>query len=84
MTNKILVEVYIPTIEEKYDVFIPINKTIEVILLLLNKGINEITNGEYTLKKSSMLCNRENGTIYDLNKLIKETDLKNGSKLLLI
>ncbi len=84
MVNKILVEVYIPTIEEKYDIFIPINRTVEMILLLLNKGINEITNGAYLLKKSSMLCNRENGTIYDLNMLIKDTDLKNGSKLLLI
>lgn len=84
MVNKILVEIFVPTIEEKYDVFIPINKTVETVLILVNKAINEITNGMYTLKNTSMFCNKENGQIYELNALIKDTGLKNGSKLLLI
>lgn len=82
--NKILVEIYVPTMEEKYDVFIPINKTIETVLILLNKAISDITNGKYIYKNTSMLCNKDNGQVYELNKLVKDVGLKNGSKLLLI
>ena len=44
--NKILVEIYIPIIEEKYDVWLPKNKKIYNIIELLLKGIYELSKEE--------------------------------------
>ena len=37
MNNKILIRLYIPLIEEEYDIFIPINKRVGTIKQLLEK-----------------------------------------------
>lgn len=47
MKNKILVEVVVPDIDEVYNIYIPINKKIGNIIVLLNKAIKELTNGIY-------------------------------------
>ena len=82
--NKVLVEIYVPVMETKYDVFLPINKTIEETLILINKAINEISNGMYMIKKESMICNKNTGKVYVFNQTIKDSGIRNGTKLLLI
>ena len=42
MNNKVLVKLYVPTLEEQYDIWIPINKKIYNVIELLTKTINEI------------------------------------------
>ena len=44
MKNKVLVELIVPQIDEKYNVYIPINKKIGNVIVLLNKAISELTN----------------------------------------
>ena len=41
--SKINVELIVPSILEKYNIFLPANKTIGEIIVILNKTINEIT-----------------------------------------
>ena len=41
--NKILIEIYIPLVEKKYDVFIPINKKVGTIKKLIDTAIVELT-----------------------------------------
>ena len=43
--NKILIRLYVPSIEEKYDLKIPINKKVSEIIVLLIKAIDEISDG---------------------------------------
>lgn len=81
--DKILVEVYVPIMEDKYDVFIPINKNIQSVIQLLNKAIYDLTNGLYSIK-STLICDKNTGAIYDMNKTVKDSGLKNGSKILLV
>ena len=45
MKNKINVDIFVPTINETYNVFIPVNKSVGEIIYLLNKSINELTKG---------------------------------------
>ena len=37
MDYKVLIRLYVPEIEQNYEVYIPINKTISQVLILLNK-----------------------------------------------
>ena len=45
--NKVLVKLYIPVIEKQYDVWLPKNKRIYNVILLLLKGLNELTKESY-------------------------------------
>ncbi len=82
--NKILIELEIPLIEQSYDLFIPINKKIGTIKTLVEDGLIELTDNAYTPKDSTNFYSKETGQIYDINQTVRDTDLKNGSRIILI
>ena len=82
--NKILIQLFIPLIEKNYDLFIPINKKIGTIKRQIEEGLKELTNDEYISRETSNLYSKETGKVYDVNKSVRETDLKNGSRIILI
>lgn len=84
MKNKILVELVVPTIEEKYDVFIPGNKKIGNIINLLAKVVNELSGGYFQENKHLCLYNGNSGNPYNIDELVRCTDIQNGSKLILM
>ena len=83
-SNKILLEVYVPLIEKEYDIFVPINKSIGTIKKIIEKGIIELSDNEYIVKDDSNLYSKETGKIYSVNSKLIDTDLKNGSRIILI
>lgn len=82
--NKILIELDIPLIEKSYDLYIPINKKIGTIKKLLEESLIELTDNAYVIKESTNFYSKETGQVYDVNKSVRETDLKNGSRIILI
>ncbi len=84
MENKVLVEIYFPAVEIVRDAFVPINKYLGEVRTLLVKMINEEAGFDYLNENSCMIYNKETGDIYDLNKTIIETDIRNGSRLILL
>ncbi len=84
MKNKILIELEIPLIEKKYDLFIPINKKVGTIKRLIEQALIELTDGAYYMAEDTNLYNKDSGIIYDINKTVRDTDLKNGSGVILL
>lgn len=84
MKNKILVEVIIPEIDERYNLFLPMNKKIGNIILLINKALVDIKNGNYRPNDGAILYNRETGIKYSSSSLLRETNIRNGSILILM
>ena len=82
--NKILIELYIPLIEKSYDLYIPINKTIGTVKKLIEEALVEITNHAYVIKPESNFYSKENGSMYNVNTTVRDTDLKNGSRVILV
>lgn len=82
--NKILIKLEIPLIEKKYDLFIPINKKIGTIKNLIENALVDLTDTAYLPKKESNFYSKETGEIYDVNETVRDTDLKNGSRIILI
>ena len=83
-SNKILLEVYVPIIEKEYDIFVPVNKKIGTLKKLIEKGIIDFTNNEYVIDEYSNLYSKDTGIVYDVNQKIIDSDLENGSRLILI
>ena len=84
MNNKILIELYVPLIEKEYDVFIPVNKRIGIIKQLLEKGISELGDNGYEIKQDTNLYSKETGLPYMVQDFVKDTDIKNGSRIVLM
>lgn len=82
--NKILVSVKVPTIEEEYDLFIPIGEKMSEILLLIQKSINELSDGYYVVNENANLYDSINGKVINKNNIVKFSGLKNGSKVILL
>ena len=82
--NKILIELSIPLIEKNYDLYIPINKKVGTVKRLIEEGLLELPDNDYVINENSKFYSMETGDIYDVNKTVRETDLKNGSRIILI
>lgn len=82
--NKVCVDLIVPSIEERYNVFIPVNKKTIEIIFLLNKAISDMTNGSFPMSENLSLINADNGAIYDVSNTFLENKILNGAKLILI
>ena len=82
--NKVLVKLYVPIIEEQYDVWLPKNKRIYNIIMLLIKGVKELTKETYQIEELPILYNRLTGVKYDLNDRVQDTDITNGTEIILV
>lgn len=84
MINKVLISLYVPMLNNTYDVFIPINEIMWKINKLMVKSISDLTDSQLPIGKNYVLINMENGRIYDKNEIVINTDIRNSSKIALI
>lgn len=84
MTNKVLVNLYVPLIEEEFEVWLPINKKIHEVISLLCKSVHDLTGGQYSPIKTPSLYDKRTGEKYEMNLNVKDALIKNNSELILI
>lgn len=84
MNNKVLVKLYVPMLETQYDVWIPINKRIYKVVNLLKKAVNEFCGGYYNPTNMPMLYDKISAEVYDLNLTVRDTNIRNGSEIVLL
>lgn len=84
MENKILVKLYVPMLEKKYDVFLPVTKRICEITVLIGKALMDISNGTYEISGTERMYSRFNGKEYDSKQLLKGTDIRNGTQIIFL
>ena len=82
--NKLLVKIKCPLISQEYELFIPINKSIGKITQIIQKTIIEFNVDEIPVKKDAVLINSATNTILNKNKLVYESDIKNGDTLIIL
>ena len=82
--KKVLVEVFVPVIGARYDVFIPNTSQMSEVLELLKKAVTDLSNGRFIATAETAVCYRENGSVINVNMTVYELGIHNGSKLMLI
>ena len=82
MEYKVLIKLYVPEIEENYEMYIPVNKYVGELALLLCKIVNDLSK-VYPIKNNACLCNRHTGIIYEKNISVRDTNIRNGTELIL-
>ena len=82
MKNKVLIKVIIPELDETYDVFIPVNEITWKVKKLIVKSVFDLA-GISQPKNEYLLINQNTGKVYLNNEVVINTDIRNGTSLLL-
>ena len=77
--NKFLITIIVPEIEYECDLFIPNNKKVGTIKTSILESLKTITNNVYV-----KFINKDTKEEYDNNKMIKDTNIKNDTKLIIL
>ncbi len=84
MENKVLIKLIVPELDETYDVFIPVNEVMWKVRAMLVKCICDMSHLNFNPKDNYILINKINNKIYDSNEIIINTDIRNGTELILV
>lgn len=80
--NKVLVNVIVPIIDRKFDILFPVNKKIGNILKLVDVALENLDD-YYEKKNTRNLYNKLTGQRYMLDTCVADTDIRNGTILIL-
>lgn len=81
MSNKVLVKVEFIEYNVIFEIFIPVNEIIWRISLLIQKSAADLL-GVNSNKDKYVIINKKTNEVYDVNKIVRETDIRNGTELI--
>jgi len=84
MDNKVLVKLIVPELDSNFDVFIPVNEVIWKIIKMLVKSVSDLSDIKIDKNKNFFLKNKINTRVYNSNEILINTDIRNGTELILI
>ena len=82
--NKILTEVFFPSLSCTYDIYIPDRVRFYQIADMIERAAARLPHGRYSVSGCANLCDRDTGLVYDPNKTADEVMLHSGSRLMII
>ena len=83
--NKFLITIIVPEIEYECDLFIPNNKKVGTIKTSILESLKTITNNVYVKTINDVkFINKDTKEEYDNNKMIKDTNIKNDTNLIIL
>lgn len=83
MDFRVYVIVEIPILDKKYELLVPIDRRIHDLITVLKKAIPELDSDFYEKREPVLIC-KTSGDLYDMNAVIKNTNIKNGTRVILI
>lgn len=84
MNKKFNIELIVPTLYQEYNIDISKNMTVAESIIVINKILENINKYNLLEKHNLYLYNKDTGEKYDLNSFIYETDIENGTTLILV
>ena len=84
LENKVLISVNVPQLESKYDIYVPVNRKIHYVIGMIKESLQQLSQGAFDVNNNYMLYNKETGIAYDMNILVRDSDIRNGSKVILL
>lgn len=83
MDFKVYIIVEVPIIEKKFEMLVPIDRRIHDIITSIKKSNSLLSSGFYE-KRNPTLFSKTTGEMYDMNQIIKDSDIRVGTRLILI
>ena len=83
MNFRVYIIIETPILDKKYELLVPIDRRIHELISLLKKNIPELSENYYKENEPN-LYNKSTGELYDMNLILKNSNIKTGTRLLLI
>lgn len=84
MNNKVLIKLVVPSLNNSYDIFIPVNELVWRVTKLIVKSVSDLSRVTLDINNKYILINQNTGKIYDINEKIIDTDIRNSTELVLL
>ena len=83
MNFRVYITLDVPILDTKYELLVPIDRRIHDLIDLLRDNIPELRENYYK-SRTPNIFNKSNGELYDMNEIIKDSNIKTGTRLILI
>lgn len=83
MDFKVYVIIEAPVLDKEFEVLIPIDRRVHDLVSLMKQSVPAFNTGYYE-NNNLQVFNKITGKIYDMNLIIKDSNIKTGTKLILI
>ena len=83
MKNKVLINVYVPSIDSEYEIYIPTNEFIKKVLELIIKSVYELSDSTLNQEEKHYLLDPDTSMIYMNDQIVRDTNIKNSKKVIL-
>ena len=83
MDFRVYVIIEAPILDKKYELMIPIDRRIHDLITVLKKAIPDLNRGYYA-ENSPCMYNKSTGEMYDMNTIVKYSNIKTGTRIVLI
>ena len=83
MDFRVYIMLEVPILDEKYELLVPIDRRIHDLLDLLKENIKGLKDNYYKERKPNIF-NKSTGELYDMNLIIKDSNIKTGTRLILL
>ena len=84
MNNKVLIKLIMPEYDISYDLFIPVNEVVWKLKKLILKSIQDLSGVVINNSVEYVFLNKDNSRIYNNNEIVINTDIRNGTELILM
>ena len=84
MKNKILIKLYVPFIDEVYEIFIPTNESVKKVVDLIVKSVYELSDERLNLDIKYHIIDPDTSDIYQESIIIRDSNIVNGKKIVLV
>lgn len=82
--DKLLVSVFVPSVDDTFNIQIPINLEMKNVVNFIQEAISDITGKAYQIDPNARLYDRNTGCLINTNNIVKFSGLKNGALIMLI
>ncbi len=84
MNNKVLVRLFVPELDQNFDLFIPVNELVWKIKKLAVKSVADLANVNLNIQDEYVLINKDSARVYQNNEIVIQTDIRNATELILM
>lgn len=84
MDDRMMIEVYFPSLMCSYDVEIPRRARFHIVADMIEMAVSSITGGQYVPSGCAILCDRDTGVVFDINECADRLCLHSGAQLMML
>ncbi len=84
MKNKILIRLYVPALDFEYEVFIPTNEIVKKVVDLIVRSVDELCDDALPDDIPYYLFDPEASQIYASASVVRDTNMVNDKRVILI